>query len=63
MVEQRLFSHSAIVLICDIKSGTNDTIEVTVVSKADLSSLCAIILALVMSHSFARQKGKELGIN
>lgn len=32
MVEQKLFSHSAIILICDIKSGTNDTIEVTVVS-------------------------------
>lgn len=38
MVEQKLFSHSTIILICDIKSGTNDTIEVTVVSKADLSS-------------------------
>lgn len=43
MLEQKLFSHSAIILICDIKSGTNDTIEVTVVSlyflflfKADL---------------------------
>lgn len=32
MLEQKLFSHSAIILICDIKSGTNDTIEVTVVS-------------------------------
>lgn len=32
MVEQKLFSHSTIILICDIKSGTNDTIEVTVVS-------------------------------
>lgn len=32
IVEQKLFSHSTIILICDIKSGTNDTIEVTVVS-------------------------------
>jgi jagged-like protein len=33
LLEQKLFSHSAIILICDIKSGTNDTIEVTVVSR------------------------------
>lgn len=39
MLKQKLFSHSTIILICDIKSGTNDTIEVTVVSKSDLSSL------------------------
>jgi jagged-1 len=32
MLEQKIFSHSTIILICDIKSGTNDTIEVTVVS-------------------------------
>lgn len=32
MVEQKFFFHSAILIICDIKSGTNDTIEVTIVS-------------------------------
>lgn len=36
MVEQRIFFHSAIIIICDIKSGSNDTIEVTIVSKSQL---------------------------
>lgn len=35
MVEQNFFFHSAIIIICDIKSGTNDTIEVTIVSTID----------------------------
>lgn len=35
MLEQKVFFHSAIIIICDIKSGTNDTIEVTIVSTAD----------------------------
>jgi hypothetical protein len=52
MVEQKLFSHSTIILICDIKSGTNDTIEVTVVSRQKIWSKLSrhIILSLVMSQ-------------
>ena len=41
VVEQKLFSHSTIILICDIKTGTNDTIEVTVVSKQIILSFFA----------------------
>jgi jagged-1 len=41
MVEQEFFSHSAIIIICDIKSGTNDTIEVTIVS-TNWQLACAI---------------------
>jgi hypothetical protein len=37
MVEQNVFFHSTIILICDIKSGTSDTIEVTIVSNWQLA--------------------------
>jgi jagged-1 len=32
MIERNFHSPSAIIIICDIKTGTNDTIEVTIVS-------------------------------
>lgn len=32
MLEEGIYVHSTIVIICDIKTGTNDTIEVTIVS-------------------------------
>lgn len=32
MIEKNFHSPSAIIIICDIKTGTNDTIEVTIVS-------------------------------
>lgn len=47
MLEQKLFPHSAIILICDIKSGTNDTIEVTVSSDDESSSILQKVVALL----------------
>jgi len=35
MLEQKMFVQSTIIIICDIKTGTNDTIEVTMVSIDD----------------------------
>lgn len=39
MIEENFHSPSAIVIICDIKTGTNDTIEVTLVSILQYTSM------------------------
>lgn len=40
--------HPLLVLICDIKTGTNDSIEVTIVSKS-ISSSCIFIILLQLT--------------
>lgn len=57
MLEQKLFSHSAIILICDIKSGTNDTIEVTVVS--DLSFYVSLFKPILSFFHFNHPQNEQ----
>lgn len=47
MLEEKHFFQSLIIIICDIKSGTNDTIEVTIVSRRRQS--CQLIVLLLIS--------------